>query len=180
MKSLALCVARVGVAAWVGAAVLFVVVGVREVTSPHFSSEVRDHLAAVRFPAYYVCGATLIGVAWLGTLAASGHPQLSRCRWLFAAALLALALGEMAFDYLWIYKPLEALITPAGKPRTMEFMQLHEWSTRVNAANVLLCAVAAGVLSWPGRDAWFCREPKGSARHAGDLEIERAPSGRGE
>lgn len=149
MKSLALCLARFCVAAWVGAAVLFVIVSIREVTFPPFSSEVKDHLAVIRFPAYYVTGAVLLGVAWVGTLLAAGHPQLSRGRRLLAATLLALALGEMAADYQWIYRPLEALVTPAGKPRTEQFITLHEWSTRVNAANVLVCLVSAGALCWP-------------------------------
>jgi hypothetical protein len=151
MNSLALCLARFCVAAWVGAAVLFVVVSVREVTSSDFSSEVKDQLAVLRFPAFYACGAATLGIAWLGTLASAGHPQLSRRRRLVAATLLALALGEMAADYRFIYRPLEALVTPPGKPRTPGFVTLHRWSTRVNAVNVGLCLAAAGVLCWPGR-----------------------------
>jgi hypothetical protein len=151
MKSLALCLARFCVSAWVGAAVLFVIIAVREVTFPQFTSVVKDQLAVIRFPAYYVTGATLLGAAWLGTLAASGHPHLSRGRRVVAAGLLLLALGEMAVDYVWIYRPLEALVTPAGKPRTSEFATLHRWSTWVNVANVVVCAIAAGVLCWPAR-----------------------------
>jgi hypothetical protein len=150
MKSFALCLARLCVAAWVGAAVLFVIVAVREATFPSFTSEVKDHLAVLRFPAYYATGAALLGVAWLCTLAAIGHPQLPRRRGWIAAGLLTLVLVELAADYQWIYRPLAALVTPAGQPRTSEFVALHNWSTRVNLANVVLSLVAAGVLCWPG------------------------------
>jgi len=164
MKSLALCLARFCTAAWIGAAVLFVVVGVREVTSPHFTSEIKDHLAVIRFPAFYVCGAVLIGGAWLGTLAAAGHPQLSRRRQRIAAVLLALALVEFGADYQWIYCPMEALITPAGKPRTEEFTKLHHWSTRVNLVNLIVCLVAAGALCWPGSRVSAPHESRGAER----------------
>jgi hypothetical protein len=153
MKSLALGLARFCVSAWVGAAVLFVIVAVREVTFPPFTSEVKDQLAVIRFPAYYATGAALLGIAWAGTLIAAGHLQLPRGRCWLAAALLTVALVEMGADYVWIYRPLEALVTPPGKVRTEQFTTLHQWSTRVNAANVALCAVAAGVLCWPVRRA---------------------------
>lgn len=151
MKSLALCLARCCVSAWVGAAVLFVIVAVREVTFPQFTSEVKDQLAVIRFPPYYVVGAVLLGIAWLATLGAGGHPQLPRSRRALAAGLLALALAGMAADYVWVYRPLEALVTPPGKPRTSEFTALHHWSTRANAANILACLVVAGALCWPTR-----------------------------
>ena len=153
MKSLALCLARICVSAWVGAAVLFVIVAVREVTFPQFTSEVKDQLAVIRFPPYYVVGAALLVVSLLGTLVAAGHPQLSRGRQTLAAVLLALALAEMAADYVWVYLPIEALVTPAGKPRTEQFTTLHQWSTRLNGANILACTVAAGTLCWPARRA---------------------------
>jgi hypothetical protein len=150
MRAFGLCAARLCVSAWVGAAVLFVAVGVREVTFPSFSSEIKDQLAALRFPLYYLCGATLVLGAWLGTCVAGGHPQLSRGRRWVVLGLLTLALTEMAVDYLWIYRPLEGMVTPPGQVRTEQFVRLHRWSTYVNAANVVWCLTAALVLCWPG------------------------------
>ena len=61
---------RVLLAGWVGAAALFVVVGVREVTSQEFDSATRDALVLLRFPAYYVYGACSLGASWLCCLGA--------------------------------------------------------------------------------------------------------------
>jgi hypothetical protein len=56
MKSLCLTVARFAVCAWVGAAALFVVAGVREVTSQQLDSMSRDVLVPLRFGLYYAFG----------------------------------------------------------------------------------------------------------------------------
>jgi hypothetical protein len=148
-QAVGLWLARWTVPAWVGAAVLFVIVGVREVTAGEFDSVIRDRLVLLRFPWFYACGFTLVALGWLGTAMAGGHPQLARRgRWL-ALGLLTLALVGMTADYLAIYQPLERLVTPPGQPRTEQFATLHRWSTRVNGLNLLLCGVAAGVLTWP-------------------------------
>ena len=151
MRSLALMLARLCATAWVGAAALFVVVGVLEVTAPNFTSETKDQLAVLRFPAYYLCGAVLIGVALLSSAAAIGHGQLPRWRGWVATGLLAAALATLGADYILVYKPLERLITPPGKPRTSEFIALHRWSSRVNSVQVGLCAVSAVLLCAPSR-----------------------------
>ena len=73
MSRAALTLARLLLSAWFGAAVLFVVIGVREVTHPGFDSMVRDQLAVLRFPAYYVCGfgcLVVLGRAWGSACAA--------------------------------------------------------------------------------------------------------------
>ncbi len=75
MTRLALCLARLCASAWVGAAVLFVVVAVGQVLSRQFSSEVTDRLVALRFPPYYLFGFGLVGARLPGDdsrLAADG------------------------------------------------------------------------------------------------------------
>jgi hypothetical protein len=149
MRQMGLWLARGTIPAWVGAAVLFVIVGVREVTAGDFDSAIRDRLVLLRFPWFYVTGFALVGLGWLGTALAGGHPQLSRRgRWV-ALMLLSLALAGMTADYVLIYQPLERLVTPPGQPRTEQFMTLHRWSARINGVNLLLCAGASGVLTWP-------------------------------
>lgn len=59
--------ARISTAAWIGAALLFVVVGVMEVTRGGFDSPTKDRLVAVRFPAFYACGGILVALGWIGT-----------------------------------------------------------------------------------------------------------------
>lgn len=138
---LGLAAARFCVAAWIGAAVLFVLVGIREVTTPEFTSEVKDRLVTLRFPVYYAAGVSLVVLAFLATALAS----TGRKTWGLRIALLMLLLagGLMVADYLWIYTPLSALVTPPGQPRTMAFITLHHWSMRINTAHLVACLAAA-------------------------------------
>ena len=64
--------------AWVGAAILFVVTSVREVQSTDFDSNTKDHLALLRFPAYYLFGFTLVPVASVGAIVSSRDTS---CSW---------------------------------------------------------------------------------------------------
>ncbi len=134
MKHVAIAWARFATSAWVGAATLFVITSVMEVTDPRLESTVRDILVAVRFPAFYATGAALLGTAWLATLVGR--------RW-FSAALLAITLGLMAADYVAVYRPLVELVTPPGKPRTEAFQTYHRWSEGLNGFELLLSLVVA-------------------------------------
>lgn len=143
---LGLAVARFSLSAWIGAAVLFVVVGVREVTTPEFTSEIKDRLVTLRFPAYYITGATLIAVATVATVLASLTSQSRGLRLLLIGLVLAGAV--MAIDYVWIYSPLAEMVTPPGQPRTLGFVSLHHWSMRINTIHLLVCmAVAIGLFA---------------------------------
>lgn len=148
---MALFVARMALTAWVGAAVLFVIVGVREVTSPDFSGEVKDRLVALRFPIFYAAGFVLVGAAWISTALSNIPTQLSRPNQWLVLALVSLVLAGMIADYLWIYQPLRELVTPPGQPRTQRFVELHRWSARVNTIQLVLCLIAATRLNWTAR-----------------------------
>lgn len=149
--SLSLCVARMSLTAWIGAAVLFVIVGVREVMHPELTSEVKDVLAVTRFPAYYACGATLLAVSGAALLGCRKHPALTTHIAALSLALIATAALTMLADYVWIYRPLAALITPPGQPRTQQFLSLHKWSQQINTLQLMLCLIAAALLQWPRR-----------------------------
>ena len=155
MTRLSLAIARFCIAAWIGAAVLFVIVGVREVTVPEFTSEVKDQLVTLRFPAYYITGATLVGLALAASVASSAIR--TTWGWRIALAMLLLAGGLMAADYVWIYSPLAAMVTPPGQARTMAFVTLHHWSMRINTAHLVACLIAAVAL--------FVTEPKSQQRN---------------
>lgn len=135
----ALTVMRMATAAWVGAAVLFVLTSVAEQVFPEFNSTVRDQLATIRFPFYYAVGTLACTVALAsGVLCRSLSPRLT-------AALVVVALASVVFalDYWFIYRPLQALIIPPGQPRADEFERLHRWSANVNSLHVLLMLIAA-------------------------------------
>lgn len=150
LSKLSLCVSRLALSAWIGAAVLFVVVGVAEVTSPEFTSTVKDQLAVLRFPLFYAAGFSLVGLS-LGLTGLlpwpAGYGTLRR--WSVPILLLIALLGMVA-DYQWVYLPLERLVTPPGQVRTQEFETLHKRSSQVNTINLAFCLVAASLLNWPG------------------------------
>jgi hypothetical protein len=145
MSRVLLLLSRFTLSAWFGAATLFVIIGVREVRFPEFSSPIRDQLVLLRFPMYYAAGFTLLGLAFasqvLLILRGWKRPAV-----LIACGLTAIALGLMAYDYPCVYRPLERMITPPGQPRPAVFESLHHWSKNVNAVQLGCALVAAIVL----------------------------------
>ena len=153
MRSVCLTIARVCSAAWIGAAVLFVVTSIREQTSPEFDLITRDQLALVRFPAYYACGFGLVlATGFFGWLGLIGETSFRRRTFL---GLMLVATLMMAGDYFMVYQPLVEVITPPGQARTEAFETLHSRSKWVNQADVTLCLIAAFLLAWPRRGRQF-------------------------
>lgn len=147
MSRIALTLTRFASAAWVGAAVLFVINGVQQTTSGKFESSITDLLVLMRFPAYYLMGFILVGLSLLGS-AFSGteiSPQQRRT----LIVLFGLTLVIMLFDYLVVYLPLAEMITPPGKPRTQGFQTLHKWSMRINTFDLLLVLIGSMTACWP-------------------------------
>ncbi len=149
MPHAALFVARFCSSAWVGAAVLFVIVGVLEVTHGGFDAATKDTLVAIRFPAYYLTGAVLVGTAWLGTCVARDRAELSQRRQVVAVFCLMAVLTVMSLDHAFIYQPLLALVTPPGVEKPPEFTRYHQASKYVNLIGLALSLTASVALNWP-------------------------------
>jgi hypothetical protein len=149
MRAFCLALARFSLSAWVGAAVLFVIAGVREITSVALDPIARDQLALIRFPAYYGCGFVLLAVGLASSLPAIGHPAAGRKRAVTAAVLITAALVIFAADYQFIFRPLVAMIDPLGQPRSAEFDRLHHLSEAVNTVQLFASLAAAVLLCWP-------------------------------
>ncbi|HET6325683.1 MAG TPA: hypothetical protein VFG04_13470 [Planctomycetaceae bacterium] len=146
---LGLAVARLASAAWVGAAVLFVITALREVRHPLFDSATKDTLALLRFPAYYACGLILLVTALAGTLAGLlGRKKGERRSIVAAAWLLGLAVVVMIADFVVIYLPIVGMISPVGRARSAEFASYHRASILVNVCDVVVCGIAAALLCW--------------------------------
>ncbi len=158
MLRAALFFARFCSSAWVGAAALFVIVGVLEVTQGGLDSTTKDVLVGIRFPPFYVVGAVLVGVAWVGACVAEFHPELPRRRRAFAILSLLAVLALMIVDYFWIYSPLAAMVNPAGQARPPAFRIYHEASKSINLVGLMFALVAAVALNWPSRENtnFFC------------------------
>jgi hypothetical protein len=157
MKSLFLCLARFCSAAWVGAATLFVVVAVGQITSKQFASEVTDRLAALRFPPFYLFGFTLVGTAFVGTLL-GGSLLDCRRRQATAAVSLLVAMGLMTADYFAVYQPLIRMISPPGSQRPPEFERYHQLSEIINTVGMAFVLGASLLLSWPAK-RWGAPQP---------------------
>jgi hypothetical protein len=143
-----LAVARLASAAWVGAAVLFVITAVREVRHPLFDTATKDTLALLRFPVYYAFGFVIVSVALAGTVLALRDRQKGQRRVVVAAWLLGVVLVLMVADFAAIYLPIVGMITPVGRARSAEFAGYHRASILINVCGVALCAIAAALLSW--------------------------------
>lgn len=129
--------------AWIGAATLFVVTGVREVTSDLFEPVTKNQLAALRFPAYYVFGFGLVGLATVSAGLLSLRAGNSR-KWMRIVFLLCVAaLAIMCVDHHWIYTPLEEMMTRPDARSTPEFATYHKWSKWINVASLSVCLGAA-------------------------------------
>ena len=153
MPHAALFVARFCSSAWIGAAVLFVIVGILEVTHGSFNAVTKDALVALRFPAYYLTGAILVGAAWLATCLARDRAELSQRRQVIAVLCLLAVLAVMALDYAFIYQPLLAMVTPPGVEKTAAFKQYHNASKYVNLLGLALTLTASVSLNLPREKA---------------------------
>ena len=123
---------------------LYVITSVSEQVFPGFDSAIKDQLAAIRFPHYYMCGFGL-----LITSIATGAIGLRGRQRIFVLIPLACAAGLMVYDYYSIYQPLLAAITPPGQTRTEQFTQLHNSSKHINQIGLSLALIAGFIAAWP-------------------------------
>jgi len=144
MLNLLIALSRFLLSAWVGGAALFVVTSVAEQRSPDFGSVIRDQLATIRFPLYYVfaLGTLVPATVLLGMAMVS---RRARSSWLLLTTfgLSTLSCIVAVVDYLFVYQPLQELIIPAGKARDLRFVELHEQSRWINEVHVGLALLAA-------------------------------------
>ena len=153
MRSLYLTTARFCVTAWVGAAVLFVITSVKEVTTsqPSITSEVKDALVTIRFPPYYVMGFLLVvtGIVCCGLYLK--HPAGRSKRMGVCLVLLSVSLIAMIVDYVFVYLPLVEMVTPPGGVKPSNFRDYHNASMYINAFDIGLCLIAGLLLCLPKR-----------------------------
>ena len=150
MQRLCLTLARLFLSAWIGAAALFVCTSVSEQMSPTIGSDVKNSLAAIRFPWYYGFGFGLVGAGFVSSVCGISWAR-QRVRWTIVAASLVLTLILMAVDYVAIYTPLRAIVTDPSGVREARFIELHRWSERINALYLSTCLIAALSVCWPAK-----------------------------
>ena len=141
-------IARFALSAWIGAAALFVCTSISEQIAPTFGSDVKNTLAAIRFPWYYGFGFGLVGIGFVGSMIGVRRAE-QRHRWAVVVTSLVLALTLMAVDYVLIYTPLHEIVTSPTAVRDARFDELHRWSERINSIDIVLCMIAALAVCWP-------------------------------
>lgn len=149
MQSFSLVLIRFCLSAWVGAAVIFVITGVQDVTFKPFDSVVRDQLISLHFPVYYTIAWVLLVGSFLGGLGIRNKKGISRRRSNLVICFVAIILSTSLVDYFWIYCPLEAMITPPGSPRPAEFHTFHQASKYINSLMILISLIAAIIVNLP-------------------------------
>ena len=142
-------VLRFSLCAWVGAATLFVVTGVREVTMTDFDAATKNVLAATRFPAYYAFGFTLIAVYGISALGLILLNQEVRRRKIILLTLSVFALVVMYVDHRFIYLPLEKMMLEPEGRLDPDFFTYHQWSKYINCVSVGACLVASFISVCP-------------------------------
>ena len=148
MKNFSLAVSRFAICAWVGAATLFVITAIGEVTSPDFTSVTKNALALLRFPTYYTFGFVSVSVALVSGVIASRGKSAGRRRLKACVAILVVVLLVMIADYFAVYRPLAVMIaTPDARPAS--FQIYHKASMYINAVHVGLSGLAAFLVCWP-------------------------------
>lgn len=170
MPRLCLMLCRLSLAAWFGAAVLFlgIVFGLRNSTL--FSDDVRFNHPRVLFPLYYSLELPLLAVAtiaaWLGVRSVSIPAKHSSL--LAVAVLSTFALILALIDFAVVYRPLSEMLE--SQVLNMRFTPLHHASRWINAAVLLLSGLGAGWACWIDPHSGTSPRLPGS-RAASDLAV---------
>ena len=146
-------VLRFSLCAWVGAATLFVVTGVREVTMTDFDAVTKNVLAATRFPAYYAFGFTLVVVSASSALGLILINKEARRRKIAVLSLSVFSLVVMYLDHQFIYQPLEIMMLEPEGRMDPEFFTYHQWSKYIICISVGACLIASFVSACPARSS---------------------------
>ncbi|MBL4883455.1 MAG: hypothetical protein JKY95_02825 [Planctomycetaceae bacterium] len=145
MLNFFLCLARFSITVWFGAAVMFVVLTVAEILSGQFNSIVLDQLILTRFPIYYLFTFVLLATSWISGVFYWRLSALRRAK-LFTI-LVSISLIILISDYIWVYKPLEDMLTPAGSARSQEFPFYHKLTEALNTVAMLINLTASIVIN---------------------------------
>ena len=152
ISSFCILAARLSIGFWVGGAILFVITSVAEQRHPQFDSVIRDQLATIRFPLYYVyawcCLGTTLGATAIGAMLSGGR---LRKRMLIVFGLTLLSAIIAIADYTLVYGPLQELITPPGQARNQQFIMLHDRSRIINEVHLSIALIAAIITCLPDR-----------------------------
>ena len=154
-----LCVmaTRLAISFWVGGAILFVITSVAEQRHPQFDSLIRDQLATIRFPLYYIFGWGCLGTTLVASLiAVMMNKGCLRKRMLACFCLTLVSTTIAVVDYKWVYQPLQTLITPPGQARTQQFITLHDQSRLINEVHLTIALIAAIIICLPEKPQGQC------------------------
>jgi len=148
MNRLFLTLSRFAVCAWIGAAAMFVVTTVQEVTSPELDSTTKAFLGLLRFPTHYWFGIGLLAASF-AFAALSGGRLMGRGRKRAILVLIAAAFLVLLADYLFVYGPIAEMLRATDAARPASFRTYHQVSEVLSAVEAGLALIAALLLCWP-------------------------------
>jgi hypothetical protein len=161
MQRFCLTASRFSLAAWLGAALFFVIVTLAPMSSPLLDSAQKAQLPLFFFPGYYAFEFTLLSIALAGGWAARNRPTVNRGLWRVQLAALTLALIVAVADRIWVYEPLAQILRQQIADHTAppaSFRNLHLASMYCNQVIIGLSLLAAILSHWPNR----CGETRGA------------------
>ena len=147
MKSLALLLSRVCLAAWVGASIFFVFVLLDLRQSTLFDDQTKNDHPKILFPLYYKCELGMMGAALVAAAVAGSHPAVHRKAHRVQLALMCVALAIAVADYFFVYGPLTEMLSMNARDAT--FRTYHLLSVWLNMANLAFWTAAALIALWP-------------------------------
>jgi len=147
MSNFCLALCRFCLAAWLGAAALFVTSGVAEIKSNKFDAETVNALVAARFPHYYNFGFCLVFLALVGSVLARKNPTWTPKRASAVSCMMLFVFMLMLVDYWTIFLPLLEMME---KPTLTErFQEDHEASKKINMVSLSFVFISAWIACWP-------------------------------
>jgi hypothetical protein len=158
MKNHYIAFCRFLISAWIGAAVLFVVSLVKVITNEKLSSDIRDVIALINFPIFYLFGFVLVTVCFMMSTRVVKHYEVGKIRLKCFQILLFCSLLVMALDYFLVYTPMRQMIIESkGGARPDNFQLYHKISMYVSAAHLNLSFMAAILICWPRKlpEKWY-------------------------
>ena len=157
MKSLALLVSRVCLAAWVGASIFFVLVLLDLRKSTLFDDATKNDHPKILFPLYYSCELSTMGIAIAGAAIARNHAGLNRRAYAAQIVTMCVALALAVVDYVYVYGPLTGMLSTTV--RDPSFRTYHLLSVWLNISNLAFWTAASLIALWPLQTSSNPRRP---------------------
>jgi len=154
MDNFCLNACRISICCWIAVAFFFVRVCLKPITSPLIDSVTKLHLLRMFFPGYYFAAFSLMVLSFATGLLLIKSPLVRPRLHVTFLVLLGSALIVSTVDWIWIYRPLDAMVREQLEFFTAppaNFRDYHTASRHINMVSVSLAALAMLCVWFNGR-----------------------------